>query len=117
MIITQKLVFECEFCGKRMLNKGSMTLHERMCRKNPNNKHKCFQYCRWLNMTYEEGLRVFYCGNVNCFLSEENLYSYKLERNYIGRMQIERQKLIRMPLQCDCYEIEESHDEEYINNL
>ena len=106
-------IYTCEYCNRKMLNKGSMSLHERMCKYNPKNRHKCFQYCRFLNKETDEGEIVFYCGNDDCDFSDKGLYSYKLERFEEGR---ERAKsMTRMPLTCEYYEIEDGHDEDYIN--
>lgn len=97
-----------------MLNKGAMSLHERMCKYNPKNRHKCFQYCRFLNKESNEDGIIFYCGNDNCELSGQDLYSYKLERFHQNKSRIKN--MTRMPLECEHYVIEEfNHDEDYIN--
>ena len=116
MNIKQETVFRCEFCNKAMLGKGAMSLHERMCKKNPKNKHKCFQYCKWLNKDADEvtGLRFFCCGNDKCKLHEKDLYSYKLERNYSGQQRIKEEELTLMPLECDNYDIESGHEEKWV---
>lgn len=113
----QETVFRCEFCNKPMFSKGHMTLHERMCRKNPNNQHKCFQYCEWLcRDTSEDGFTFFYCANENCELYDKYLYSYKLDRNYLGKQRIKGENLVRMPLKCEHYEIEDGHDEDFLHD-
>jgi len=107
----QEMVFRCDFCNKSMLSKGAMSLHERMCKENPKNKHKCFQYCVWINRDFNEGNTVFYCGCDKCDFFDKDLYSYKLERNYNGQKMIEVEGLTRMPLHCEHYEIEDGHDD------
>lgn len=39
--ITDKKVYQCEFCGKISLGKGAMTVHEMNCKKNPKNWIEC----------------------------------------------------------------------------
>ena len=86
--ITNEKVYRCDYCNRAIVRgKGSMVLHERMCRKNPNNQHQCFKYCKWLfkytqTASYDEeetpiGV-VFECTHPESKLGE--LYSYKLER-------------------------------------
>lgn len=95
-----------------MFNKGAMTLHERMCKENPKNKHKCFQYCKYLYGERDsyDGEFHFSCENIKCGMYEKNLHSYKLEREYHGKKRIKENGLIRMPLECEHYEIESGHD-------
>jgi len=118
MKMTEGNIYRCYHCNKPSIYKGAMTTHERMCKKNPNNQHKCFQYCKYLTkdrkIIYDEYGNVE--SNYSHFLCEKlnlNLYSYKLERNYVTRKMIDN--LIRMPLQCDSYEIENGH--EYFNSF
>lgn len=107
MRISKEIVYRCEYCNRAMFNKGAMKLHERMCKKNPENKHKCFQYCRHLQK--EEGINgfYFYCDKVN-----KELYSYKLER---FKHKADRLKgLTRMPLECEYYEIDREKHPDYM---
>ena len=119
MQIQYELVYRCAYCNKAMLSKGAMTLHERMCKKNPKNQHKCFKYCKWLikNKNVEDGFSEFDCTNPNCGYYNKGLYSYKLERNSTFKDRVKEDNLIRMPLMCKHYEIESGHDEKYINNI
>lgn len=119
MITETREIYKCEYCNKKMFGKGAMSLHERQCCKNPKNRHKCFQYCKWLNKDTcdSTGFKFFTCGNDKCNLCGSDLHSYKLERNYEGQQRIKDEELIRMPLVCPFYEIESGHDEDYINSL
>lgn len=119
MEIQYELVYRCAYCNKSTLNKGAMTLHERMCKKNPKNQHQCFKYCKWLikNRNAVDGIFEFDCTNPNCEYYNNSLYSYKLERNYRTKVRIKEGNLTRMPLACKHYEIESGHDEKYINNI
>ena len=110
MEIRQETIYKCEHCGKMMFRKGSMSLHERMCNKNPNNRHKCFQYCKYLYGERTDGKYYFTCKKEECGMFGQDMHSYKLERNYIGKERIEDEKLRRMPLECEYYEIEEGHE-------
>lgn len=118
MKIQQETIFRCEHCNRAMFGKGAMSLHERMCKKNPKNRHQCFKYCKWLNkdINDKDGFRFFTCSNRECKLYDMDLYSYKLERDYNGKKRIEQSDMIRMPLQCEHYEIEDGHDEEWLRS-
>lgn len=106
----QEIIYRCDYCNKSMFNKGAMSLHERMCKLNPYNRHKCFQYCRWLRKDKDYGgFSCFSCGNEKCDLYEIKLHSYKLERDYLGMHRIKEDNLVRMPFQCEHYEIEWGH--------
>ena len=96
---TKESVYRCDHCNRAIVSKGSMALHERMCKKNPNNQHQCFEFCNHLNK--EEA----YNGEISftCYKRPDiELYSYKLERfkSKAERM-IDKE---RMPLQCELYE-------------
>ncbi|MEE9451061.1 MAG: hypothetical protein V3V72_13510 [Ignavibacteriaceae bacterium] len=103
-------VYRCDHCNKAMRSKGAMALHERMCKSNPKNDHKCFQYCVFLNKGIDNsnGSRYFDCGNVKSKFYSNDLYSYKLERFCFNQERIS--KMTRMPLKCDHYQIENGHE-------
>ena len=103
-------IYRCDFCNKAMFNKGAMSLHERMCKGNPNNKHKCFQYCKYLHGERSDGEYYFTCENSKCDMYAKDLHSYKLERGYRGKRKIKMDNLTRMPLECEHYEIESGHE-------
>ena len=108
---TNEKVYRCDHCNKAMVGAGLMKLHERMCKENPNNQHKCFQYCKHLikdsedNGQYGEGLyTTFTCAK----RPDINLFSYKLERYKANELRCKG--MTRMPLECDLYETMEGHD-------
>jgi len=116
---TNEKVYRCDFCNKAIISKGSMVLHEKMCRKNPKNQHKCFKYCENLikeqfDIINEDGEKtvsseiVFTCKKRPDVL----LYSYKLERFKSKKHRIDEME--RMPLECEFYEIEDGHDADFI---
>lgn len=47
--ITDKKVYQCEFCGKLSLGKGGMVVHEMNCKKNPKNWTDCAS-CEYLKI-------------------------------------------------------------------
>jgi len=102
---TNEKVYRCDHCNRAIVSKGSMTLHERMCKKNPNNQHQCFKYCKNLVKEQEEfnGNIIFHCTKKNM-----DLHSYKLERFKANANRLKYS--IRMPLECDDYETDVGHD-------
>jgi hypothetical protein len=105
---TTEKVYRCEFCNKALIRKGFMVLHERMCKSNPKNKHKCFEYCKHLIKDRSE-----YSGEVSfvCAKTLAIMYSYKLERFAHKAERIQADKLIRMPLECQLYELSDEHSD------
>ena len=41
-------IYKCEFCGKIYQRKKYAIKHPKKCRKNPDNKHTCLEYCKYL---------------------------------------------------------------------
>jgi hypothetical protein len=122
MKTTNEKVYRCDYCNKAMVSAGFMKLHERMCKKNPNNQHQCFKYCKWLDKSDAVGIKIdedghewndigiieFTCKKHDCNFFNKPLYSYKLER---FKSKADRLKsMIRMPLKCDFYKTEKGHD-------
>lgn len=103
-----KLVFTCDFCGKKQFRKSDMVKHEKWCSKNPNNQHKCFEYCKHLIKTQEEydgeSYNESFIGNrtiFECALTKQKMFSYIAERKKLPV--INELDEIRMPLECDMY--------------
>lgn len=114
MKIQQETIFRCEFCDKPMFSKGAMSLHERQCKNNPKNKHKCFEYCIHLEKEHEEIRDEYgevYSGgySFHCKKLDKPLYSYKIERFKTNEKRKEGKE--RMPAECDSYEICDGHDD------
>lgn len=100
-----KPVYECDFCKIKKLHKGSMTRHEKQCKSNPKNAHKCFEFCKNLE---RETITTDYEG---CYVEftckkrpDVQLYSFKLEKDWRGQKRIKETKIERMPLECDLFE-------------
>lgn len=107
MKIIEGKIYTCDFCGKRQFRQCDMTKHEKWCKENPNNMHKCFQYCKHLVKGKED-----YNGGGNdewqpqrttftCALLNKQMFSFKAERRGITK---HLDGVERMPLQCDKYD-------------
>jgi hypothetical protein len=103
-------VFTCDFCGKKQFRKCDMTLHERWCKKNPNNLHKCFEFCIHLKK-YEveyEGTDRYgeeYLGKkteFTCDVLKKQMFSFIAEKRRLPV--INELHTSRMPLECDKYD-------------
>ncbi len=110
MIIKKnQIIYICQYCGKKSVYRNQITMHERTCKSNPKNWHKCFQYCEHLekDSSHEYGEKHFTCA----LLGNKKMYSFKLEyRIHENKGRIER--LERMPLKCKHYEC--SANENYL---
>jgi hypothetical protein len=105
MEITLQNVYKCDHCGKKQFRKGDMTKHEKWCKGNPNNRHKCFQYCNHLIKEDEEYEGSDFVGSrtiFKCGLTEQKMFSYIAERKRLPI--INENDNIRMPVECDKYE-------------
>jgi hypothetical protein len=114
---TNEKVYRCDFCNKAIISKGCMKLHERMCKKNPKNRHQCFKYCENLVkdqfVIKDEDWRI--CGKSEITFTCKKrpdimLYSYKLERYKSNQKRLENME--RMPLECEYYILEEGHSDD-----
>ena len=104
-----------------MISAGAMARHEKYCRRNPNNMHKCFDLCSHLKRTTEliPGKSPFlsnsYATVFVCEKTGQKMYSYLLEKkatSYFG-CPIKSDGLVRMPLDCRDYKyMSESQYEE-----
>lgn len=98
-------VYSCDHCQKTMLSAGAMSRHEKGCNQNPNNWHKCFDYCIHLKKETEvvehdeEPLRI---THFTCDLTNQKMYSYKFEKSG-GFKPAYINGLIRMPLECQYF--------------
>jgi hypothetical protein len=86
--------YQCDFCPKASTKAGAMALHERKCKQNPNNHHKCFDFCRHLQKIYKGHNRSGFI----CLAQDIEMYSYKAEHS-----SIDIKGLTRMPLECKFY--------------
>ncbi len=110
MKTTQETVYRCEFCNRAMFGAGAMSLHEKRCKKNPKNKHKCFEYCAHLVRSFNQtdfNEDEFLHTEFTCAKTGKNLWSYKAERfSSFDRFKPGRE---RMPAGCDLYELHPEH--------
>ena len=117
MKTTIRKVYQCEHCKKNMLNAGSMSRHEHFCKQNPNNLHRCFDFCKHLEKTSsviehdEMPLRV---THFTCLKLDKKMYSYKFEKS-VGFRPMYISDLERMPLKCDDYEGPFGDDKEIVS--
>lgn len=102
-------VYECEHCGRKMLSAGAMGYHEKWCKKNPTNKHKCFALCRHLKRTLNMHARKI---EFQCMATGKYMYSFHLEKKHKYQYRNLPCDAIRMPLQCDKWE-QMTIDEQY----
>lgn len=110
MEVTTGKIYKCDFCGKRQFRQCDMTMHERWCKENPKNNHKCFQFCRHLIKTSEEYDGENFVGHrtiFTCELTKQGMFSYIAERKRLPV--INEKDSIRMPLECDKFEDEFTH--------
>ena len=75
--ITDKKVYQCEFCGRLSFRKGGMAVHEMNCKKNPKNWTDCAS-CVYLKVESRriegsEGERCSRCPNY--YFEYDNGYS------------------------------------------
>jgi len=111
MLITLQEVYKCDHCGKRQFRKYDMVQHEKWCKKNPQNQHKCFQFCHHLIKSeeeyegadhYDQGETFFGTKTVfTCGLTNQKMYSFKAERRKLPV--VNEPDTIRMPLQCESF--------------
>ena len=113
MKIILQNVYHCEYCEKKQFRKCDMSRHEKHCKQNPNNQHKCFEICKHL-LKEEEEYKVQYSGDdtdggyvgtrtvFKCALTNQKMYSYIAERKRLPV--VNEPDTIRMPLECDKYE-------------
>lgn len=108
-VLENQTVYKCEHCSKFYLHNRWIERHEKFCHKNPNNQHKCFQFCKHLEKlthdvqdgagdstgrTYTE----FRCNKLNKYL-----YSFKAEKHTNPFLMERLDDCERMPLECADY--------------
>lgn len=101
-------VYECEHCGRKMLGAGAMGRHEKWCKKNPVNTHKCFDFCEHLKreriMGELEGGQVQF----TCAVTGSKMYSFLLEKHQAATFPpFKIDGMIRMPLECPHFKMME----------
>jgi hypothetical protein len=109
-------VFKCDHCSKKMFSAGAMGYHEKWCKKNPNNRHKCFALCchlkRDINVIWSDGEGSGAYNYVfTCLKTGQKMYSYKLEKRSLYAYRKLPIDAVRMPLECELFQ-EMSYDEQ-----
>jgi len=108
MKTTNETVYRCDFCNRAIVSKGSMVVHEKMCKNNPENAHKCFEFCNHLQRDKEiiggygdEDWDLKRTKFV-CLIRDVELKSYKVKRT---KKLMEYTKDIEfMPNECNLFE-------------
>jgi len=100
--------YQCEYCGRKMFGAGAMGYHEKYCKQNPKNMHKCFDFCKYLIKSEHKVTSSYYeddygFGTVKqteftCAITGKKMYSYHREKQY---WQYVTSDMIRMPLECE----------------
>ena len=108
-------VYECEHCGNKMMSAGAMGYHEKWCKKNPHNRHKCFALCAFLEkkmvVDWSDGTDGHYHYEFRCKSTGRKMYSYLLEKRSVYAFKKIPEGLMRMPLECNMFQ-EMSYDEQ-----
>ena len=108
MKTNKEIIYRCDHCNKPMFGKGAMVRHEKFCKENPNNQHKCFEFCKHLEMTvtndgYNDYAYPVKCTEMTCTKRNVEMYSYKFEKN-CAKPKNALEGLEIMPLECNDYE-------------
>jgi hypothetical protein len=112
----QQIIYRCDFCNKPMFGAGAMSRHEKWCKNNPQNAHKCFEFCKHLEKTtvYEDEDCAEFIRHaitqMTCKKRNVKMYSFKFEKN-TSKPKNALDGLERMPLECELFE--EMHFDEY----
>ena len=83
--------YQCAYCPKASTSAGAMAQHEAKCKRNPNNLHKCFDYCTHL----ERVCIGYHKWGFRCEATGIMMYSFHAEKSSINLTGLQR-----MPLKC-----------------
>lgn len=101
-------VWQCEFCGVKQFRNNKR--HEKFCRKNPNNQHQCFEFCKHLKRIVEFPNTIFICD-----VTKKSMYSYLAEKKEWQFPKEFFKENERMPLTCKYFErLEDDGDGHYL---
>lgn len=106
--IENVVLWQCEHCKKKYQHRGHGQWHETHCKLNPNNKHKCFENCKFLEAIKQvasaddHGNNGVYVKGFHCTKKDVSLYSYVAERKRLLRHKDFVGEL-RMPTECEDY--------------
>lgn len=103
MVIKEnQTLFFCEHCKKMYRRKYPCEKHEKWCSKNPRNKHKCFDFCKYLTRNRTDQGTDFYCEKL-----KKNLHSFIIDKyiekgnEYAGLLMDVKEDTERMPMECE----------------
>ena len=109
MIKREQPFFQCEYCRWVYVREKVCAYHEKVCRKNPANKHICIWSANWHECEFleveernDENLsKMFWCKK-----HRKYMYTYKAERRWDNNWEIRTMQCDnnRMPLECPEYE-------------
>lgn len=102
-------IYRCEHCKKYSISASTISRHEKYCRDNPLNKHKCFDFCENLLCDRKVENGKLY-KEFTCKITGKKMYSYKLEK--VASLSYEMMFLLsnkfehaqRMPVECASFE-------------
>lgn len=106
MIIKKNVtLYICEHCRKAYQSDRYIERHEKYCKKNPANDHKCFQMCKHLKRSRDYDEHEYGGVEYTVFICEktgEEMYSYIAEKKRL----VEKGYINgdRMPLECKHYD-------------
>ena len=104
-IIPNRTLYRCDFCTAHRLSPAAALHHEHFCKRNPNNKHKCFgcQHLAVADGIAPDGRRL---KSFTCEALNKPLYSYVAEkRGVAGTYGLLPEGSVRMPLACPAYRL------------
>lgn len=116
MKIIETTIYVCDHCKKKQYRKGDMTLHEKWCKKNPANKHMCFEFCKHLIKSDRDYEGEEYGGTktvFTCAKTGKEMYSFIAERRKLPV--VSDGTSIRMPLECDLFETAHVSDIDFLD--
>lgn len=106
-VLENQTAYKCEHCSKFYLQKRWIERHEKFCHKNPNNQHKCFQFCKHLEkITHSIDDSERSSGTYTefrCKKLDKYLYSFKAEKHTNPFLMERLDGCERMPLECSDY--------------
>lgn len=104
-----KKVYYCDYCKKHSISASTISRHEKYCKMNPKNAHKCFEFCRYLKRDRtthfnDEGEAYGRKTEFTCMVTDNKMYSFLLEkRDSLYPYHNILKGLTRMPLECKLF--------------
>lgn len=102
-----KTMYRCDFCDKWYHSKYACEWHEKHCKKNPENQHKCFDFCKHLYKGRDDDGQIYFQCMVK---SDKEMHSFIAERR---RLKSVIESTERMPLECNLHEYMDTYYGEF----